>query len=253
VPVVYYRIGAVLPAARRPPGRWWHSWLLRRASKVVCVSEDIRQETAALLGVPVETMVVIPNARDAERYAPGPDRSNGPTTIGFIGQLMPSKRPGWLLEAVEQLRTDGMAVRGTLVGEGPLEASLLANPASSAVEFTGRTDDIPGVLRTFDILMLSSTRQEGMPGVLIEAGLTGVPVVATDVPGVRDVVVSGTTGFVVSPDGPEESIQALRALSSDRGLRQRMGHAARRHCVAHYSLDATAGTWREVLRDVRAL
>jgi glycosyltransferase involved in cell wall biosynthesis len=163
---------------------------------------------------------------------------------------MDSKRPEWLLDAVERLRSDGLEVQGTVVGEGPLEAALRTHPAAPAVHFLGQSDDIPALLRTFDVLLLASTKQEGMPGVLIEAGLTGLPVVATDVPGVRDVVISDTTGFVVSSDDPEEAVDALRNLVNDRDLRLRMGEAARQHCVSQFGLDASAQRWRTVLTDV---
>jgi glycosyltransferase involved in cell wall biosynthesis len=247
VPVVYYRIGAVLPGALRPPGRWWHSLIIRRAATVVCVSEDLRRETADLFRLPLDDMVVIPNARDEVRYRPAPPTMAGPCTVGFVGQLMPSKRPEWLLDAVGRLQQDGLEVRGTIVGEGPLEGVLRAHPAAPAVHFVGRSDDVPTLLRTFDVLLLASTRQEGMPGVLIEAGLTGLPVVATDVPGVREIVPSGLTGFVVSPDGPEEAFYALRTLVDNKELRLRMGEAARRHCETRFGLNASVRSWRVVL------
>jgi glycosyltransferase involved in cell wall biosynthesis len=217
---------------------------------VVCVSEDIRRETADLFSLPADVLDVIPNTRDPNRYRPAPSLANGQTTIGFVGQLMPSKRPEWLLDAVGRLQRDGMDVRGTVVGEGPLDGPLRRHPAADGVAFVGRSDDIPALLRTFDILLLPSTRQEGMPGVLVEAGLSGVPVVATDVPGVRDVVVSGTTGLVVSPDRPEDVLDALRALVTDRDLRLRMGEAAREHCLARFALDTSVRSWRAVLGDV---
>jgi glycosyltransferase involved in cell wall biosynthesis len=140
-----------------------------------------------------------------------------------------------------------MDVQGTIVGEGPLEGLLRTHPAARAVHFAGRSDDVPTLLRTFDVLLLASTKQEGMPGVLIEAGLTGLPVVATDVPGVREIVLSGTTGFVVSPDGVEEALYALRTLVNDKGLRLRMGEAARRHCETRFGLNASVQSWQVVL------
>jgi len=238
LPIVYYRIGAVLPGARRPPGRWWHAGLLHRAAVVVCVSEDVRIETRDLFGVPDARLAVIANGRDPATYAPGPTQMRSIVSIGFV--------------AVSALRAEGIAVEGLLVGDGPLAASLASRAAAAGVRYLGRSDDIPGVLKDLDVLLLPSTRQEGMPGVIIEAGLAGVPVVATDAPGVRDVVVPGQTGLIVGVDDLDAAIAALRRLAGDRDLRARMGKAARAHCEQRFSLSSSAAAWRRLLGDITA-
>ncbi len=252
LPIVYYRIGAVLPGARRPPGRWWHSGLLHRAAMVVCVSDDVLIETQDLFGVSPARLAVIANGRDPAVYAPGPTRTRPVVTVGFVGELAPTKRPEWLLRAVSVLRAEGMQVEGVLVGGGRLAGSLAPLARAAGVRYLGRSDDIPGVLRDLDILMLPSTRQEGMPGVIIEAGLSGVPVVATDAPGVRDVVVPEQTGFIVGVDDLDGAITALRRLAADPELRARMGEAARTRCEECFSLDNSAAAWRRLLGEFAA-
>lgn len=85
-----------------------------------------------------------------------------------------------------------------------------------------------------------------MPGVLIEAGLSALPTVSTDVPGARDVIVPGETGWIVRPDAPLEAVAYLERLVGDADTRRAMGSSARRRCLAHFTLDASAEAWRRL-------
>jgi glycosyltransferase involved in cell wall biosynthesis len=253
LPIVYYRIGAVLPAARRLPGRWWHAALLRRAAMVACVSDDVRVETQELFGVPKARTAVIPNARDPAVYYPSPRQARPVVSIGFVGQLMATKRPEWLLRAVATLRSEGIPVDGVLVGDGALAPDLNARAPTAGVRYLGPSGDIPAVLRDLDVLLLPSTLQEGMPGIIIEAALSGLPVVATDVPGVRDVISPEETGIIVGADDLDAAIDALRRLAIDREMRDRMGRAARIRCEERFSLGSSADAWRRLLGEVSPL
>jgi glycosyltransferase involved in cell wall biosynthesis len=100
------------------------------------------------------------------------------------------------------------------------------------------------ILRGADVFVFSSLPTgEGMPGVLIEAGLSGLPVVASAVPGVRTIVEDAVTGFVVDADDGAAMVQSVARLLDDPELRHRMGGAARRRCVERFSLDAVAACW----------
>jgi glycosyltransferase involved in cell wall biosynthesis len=83
--------------------------------------------------------------------------------------------------------------------------------------------------------------------VLIEAGLSGLPVVATDVPGVRTVVDDGTTGIVVDAADLDGMVRSVATLIEDVELRRAMGRAARQRCLERFSLDAVAGCWLRLL------
>jgi glycosyltransferase involved in cell wall biosynthesis len=104
------------------------------------------------------------------------------------------------------------------------------------------------VLRGADVFVFPSLPTgEGMPGVLIEAGMTGLPVVATATPGVRTIVEDGATGFVVDVEDLEAMVDATARLAGNRVLRGRMGAAARQRCVERFSLDAVAACWLSFL------
>jgi glycosyltransferase involved in cell wall biosynthesis len=86
-----------------------------------------------------------------------------------------------------------------------------------------------------------------MPGVLIEAGLSGLPVVTTDVSGARAIVEEGVTGFVLPSDDVGGLTDALGRLVDDADLRRRMGAAARDRCAERFSIEAVAREWRDLL------
>jgi glycosyltransferase involved in cell wall biosynthesis len=86
-----------------------------------------------------------------------------------------------------------------------------------------------------------------VPGVLIEGGLSALPIVATDVPGVRTVVEDGTTGYVVDVDDLDGMVAHLARLIEDPDHRRTMGEAARARCVEHFSIQAIGALWLGLL------
>ena len=104
------------------------------------------------------------------------------------------------------------------------------------------------MLRRSDVLVFPSLPTgEGMPGVLVEAGMTGLPVVATDVPGVRSVIEPGITGSVVGVDDLPAMVDAVDSLVGDPARRADMGRAARERCAGRWSLDVVGARWLELL------
>jgi glycosyltransferase involved in cell wall biosynthesis len=112
------------------------------------------------------------------------------------------------------------------------------------VTFLGQVTDLPRLLWASDMVMLTSDT-EGVPGVLIEAGLSGLPVVATDVGYVRDVVVPGRTGHVVPRRDPAAIGKAVMSVLDDAGV---MGDEARRHCVKMFDMAAVSHQYARLLR-----
>jgi len=104
------------------------------------------------------------------------------------------------------------------------------------VQFMGYREDVDDLLKAMDIFCLPS-HQEGLPLSIIEAMATGLPVVGTDVPGIRIVVKPSRNGFLVAPNNQAELTQALIQLVSDAGLRKRMGQVAREDIEKYYSFE----------------
>lgn len=254
VPLVYKKTGMSSPAATRPPLRELYRLLARRAAVTVVVSEETAREARALLGLPASRVVLAPNGRDPQRYQPAPGGPvRVPPRLVFIGRLTATKGPERFLDLLERLQAQGIEAEGLVVGDGPLADRLAARAGTLGVEMLGRRDDVAEVLRGADLLVFPGDPEgEGMPGVLIEAGLAGLPAVASEVSGATTVIDHGVTGLVV-PAGDQLALEgAVAELARDPQRRARMGEAARRRCLEHFTLAASAARWSEVLDDVLA-
>ena len=252
-PTVYYKVGLSSAEITRPSRTRLYGTLARRASRVVGVSQAINDQVIALFGVPPELTALIPNGRDPERFRPsGPgEEPTEPPLVLFVGQFEPGKRPELFLDVVELLRAGPYDFTAAMAGDGPLRAGLEARAATLGVDLLGVRTDVPELLRTSAVLvMTSATDTEGMPGVVIEAGLSGVPVVSTSAAGVADVIVDGQTGALVAQESAGDLAEQVSGLLSDPGRRGRLGDAARVRCAEHFTLDATAAQWRSMVEEL---
>lgn len=242
-PIIYAKVGGSAHALGAGT-RWLWRVLARRARLVVAISDEMVAEAEALLGVPRDRIMLVGNGRDPARFYPDPARVDGDGLfrIAWVGALNADKRPLAFVEMVRTLRRRGVACSGSLVGDGPLAAEVASAAPGSGVEILGGRADIPTILRDHDLLVMTSA-VEGMPGVLIEAGLTALPVVTTEVPGARAVVADGETGLVVPVDDAEALLEAVAALAADQDRRRAMGSEARRRCSSRFTIETSAAGW----------
>jgi glycosyltransferase involved in cell wall biosynthesis len=248
--LVYYKIG-VGGSLLRGPRRLLHRWLLRRLGTVAAVSEDAARE-ARNLGVDPARLRVIVNGRDPTAYRlRTPSASQAVVRLLFVGHLTTSKRPDVFVALVRALRAQGITVEAKIAGDGPMLDSMRRAGLDWSIDVLGRVDDVPALLAEGDVFVFTSMPEgEGMPGVLIEAGMSGLPVVATDVPGVSEVVEEGVTGFVVPVDDFDALVRGVSVLVDDGELRHRFGAAARARCEQRFSADASIGEWQALLAEV---
>lgn len=249
---VYYKVGLSASELSRPSRQLVYRFLAARTTRVVGVSQAILDQAHDVLGVPRDRLTLIPNGRDPGTYHPptGDERRAQPPLVLFLGQLEPGKRPGLFLDVVEVLRARQLSFDAAVVGDGPLRTGLAKRAAGLGVTMLGVRTDVPDLLRRAAVLVMTSAPEtEGMPGVLIEAGLSGLPVVATPAAGVVDVVVDGESGVVSSSDHPEDLADRVTALLTDAGLHGAMGDAARSRCEARFSVAATADLWRSLVTE----
>ena len=194
--------------------------------------------------------VLIPNGRDPSRFHPrsAPADVAAAATLIFVGAMTAQKQPDRFVEVVGRLRAEGRSFRAVLVGDGPLAGPLAGVAADCGVELLGSRADVPELLRRSDILVFTSRPTgEGMPGVLIEAGLSGLPAVSTPVPGAGTVLSDGRTGVIVD-DSVGTMAQAVGQLLDDPVRRTAMGAAARSRCESEFTLDLMAERWRAALQ-----
>jgi glycosyltransferase involved in cell wall biosynthesis len=230
---------------------------------VVTLFEGARRSVEQLYGVRPERVSVIPNARDAEALRPvGPaERAGARSDLGVdddrpvvavVGSLSPEKRTTLAIEtieAVERIGTDRGSGRPALLvaGDGPLRAEVDARAAASPadVRLLGNRPDLRPVYAAAD-LVLSTSSTEGMPGVLIEAALCGVPAVATDVGASAEVV--GPGGLVVAPTATASEIaDAVWRVLADRAS---YGRAAAEHSRGNFTWEHVVPKWSTLLERV---
>lgn len=162
----------------------------------------------------------------------------GASLVGWVGRLAPQKAPEVLVDALAQLPA---TVHAILVGGGPDHDAVVDHvrraDLTDRVHLLGHVPAAASLLGQLDVLALPS-RWEGAPYVPLEAFRAGVPVVATDVVGTRDVVVDGRTGWLVPPDDAAALASALREALADHDETRRRASLARERLVAHHDVRA---------------
>ena len=253
IPWVYLTIGSFHPRLASPIRRWMHDYYTSRADRIVAVSTELAEEMRQMHGVASSRVSVIQNGRNVDEFTPATARpKNRRPQLIFVGHLDTGKRPDWFIDVVGEMRERGLDLSAIMVGDGPLKARLGPAAERAGVVMMGERSDVPGLMAESDLLVLTSQPPEGMPGVLIEAGLTGLPVVSTRVPGASDVVEDGVTGLLVGVDDRVALAEAVQHLVSSPTLRVEMGSAARLRCVDRFSMKASAARWAILLAEVAA-
>ncbi|HET9717988.1 MAG TPA: glycosyltransferase family 4 protein [Pseudolabrys sp.] len=233
--------------AVRPFARLLLGWLLKGANTSVLVQNPDDFALVARLGVPKEAIALIPGSGvDTKLLSPLPEPS-GPFTVAFVGRLLDDKGVRTLVRAHELLAGRGIAVRTLLAGEpdpsNPAsipEQVLAAWRGIPGLELLGQVDDIREVWARAHVAVLPS-RREGLPKSLLEAAACGRALIATDVPGCREVARAGLNALLVPVDQPEALADAIAMLSRDAGLRSRFAAASRQIAASEYSSTRIGG------------
>ncbi len=160
--------------------------------------------------------------------------------LGTIAEMTPNKSLATLLEAAALLRARGNAFILCLIGDGEERAKLekIAQEKNlqNVVHMPGFIPDAATLLPAFDIFTLTSLK-EGLPTVLLEAGIAGVPVVGSRIPGIAEIVEDGRDGFLIEPRQSEALASALERLMHNQSLREKQGAALREKVSREFSYD----------------
>lgn len=214
---------------------------------VVC-----RQSYYHALGLGVERgrLSLEPNGVDVDVFRPGPRPAQGVRVAlglsehallaGFVGRLSPEKAPDLFVRAVALLRDSLPDAHFVLVGDGPMKFTLRESIGQqgldSNVHVLGGVDDVGPVYHDLDLLV-SSSHSEAMPLALMEGMASGLPVVATRVGGVPEIVEHGGTGWLVAPRDVEDLAGRMHQMLTQPEMRRRMGEQARARMVRDHRLD----------------
>jgi glycosyltransferase involved in cell wall biosynthesis len=220
--------------------------------RIVCVSRSARDFHAHRSGLPLSRYTVIPNGVDAAAFAREETVrqrlrqswgvQEGDVLAAYVGRLDCEKGLDTLLAALDRLAAQQRPLRLVVAGDGPqrgmLENFIACAEGGRQVRYLGFVSDVRGVLSAADMLVMPS-RWEGFGLAAAEAMAASLPVVATDVPGLRDVVQRGVTGLLVPRDDPAALASAIRQLSDDAETRRQMGQAGRERVDRLYPIEAT--------------
>jgi glycosyltransferase involved in cell wall biosynthesis len=228
-------------------------YLVRVTQRIVTNSSGVKEFYVAR-GLPAELFAIIPNGvpllpecpasgETAEEGRPTLREELGlpPTArlIGAVGRLWPQKRVKdliWAADLLKSIRDDAHLV---IVGDGPQRARLeryrRQNDITDRVHFLGERGDVPQLMRQFDLLWLGS-EYEGQSNAILEAMAAARPVIATDIPGNRDLVVPDQTGYLIPVGDRFEFARRTHWLFEDETLRQKLGQAGRQRVASEFTV-----------------
>ena len=261
------RIPVFLTTAHGYYSRHLFSRIMGWGRFVIAISERIARRMIDDFGVPPERVRLVPRGVELEKFSWAEPRRtvpNGEWIVAVIGRITPIKGHRELIRAFQIVSKSFPKARLKIVGEPANESALaelkgLVNrlELGERVEFVGREPDIPRLMSHLDLVVLPSTGQEAFGRVLIEAGAAGVPVVATEVGGVSEVVVDRKTGLLVPPADPVALAAGIVTLLKDRNLAVELSQAARRRVESLFSLgrmvDQTLKVYEEASQRLKIL
>jgi len=224
-----------------------------RVRLMVGVSHFLKQRLEAL-AIPSERIRVVHNGiRPAAMPLPRPP--GGPFTIGICGRIGRSKGHGTLIEALALLARQEVRFRCLVFGTGEsafvtrLKEQAAARGVADRLEWRGFVRDQDALYAELDVVAMPSEQDEALGLAAMEGGLRGLPVIASRRGGLPEVVLDGATGFLVPAGDPAALAERLAALARDPDLRHRLGQAARRRVLEHFSLERMVREHEAVLEE----
>jgi glycosyltransferase involved in cell wall biosynthesis len=249
-----------------PEPRWLVAWKYRLHDRVVAISEGIAQVLRDE-GLPEHKLRVVRSAVAADAYAGAPDPARcrhelglpaDAVAIGIIAQLIPRKGHRVLLEALPKLRAAHPRLQVLCFGKGPLarvlQQEINTRGLAEAVRLMGFREDLPALLPCLD-LVVHPALMEGLGVSLLQAAAAGLPIVASRVGGIPEVVRDGRNGRLVPPGDAQALATAVGELLGDAALRGRLGAAGQALVREAFSVEAMVrgnlDVYRELLGEPR--
>lgn len=237
-------------------------WLYNRASAaIVTTGEKLRRELIDHNGFTDVAIRSVPTGIPPERFGPAdpvasrlklglPQRP----TIGILATLRSWKGHRFLIEAFAALRAQGQDLQLLIVGDGPqmptLQAQVAAAGLGDSVRFTGHDPRPERWLRAMDVFVLPSYANEGVPQALMQAMMSGLPCITTEVGAIGEIAKDGETALLVKPQDSAALAATLNRLLGDAALRDRLGAQARDFALRNCTLAAMCDAMEEVLGTV---
>ncbi|MBI5683459.1 MAG: glycosyltransferase [Verrucomicrobia bacterium] len=244
------RVPVIVSGYRSLFPRQWERLLWRLSDKIICNADALKEIMVRQLAVAPERIAVIPNSVDTDHFRPEPAAKAAQPTVVFVGRLVAEKDPMNLLEAFRLAAQRLPRAQFEIIGGGPfqpeMEARIRACSLESSIKLLPAIADIRPALRKAWVFALASA-SEASPNVIIEAMAAGLPVVATHVGGIPELVEDGTTGLLVEPGNPARLAETIVALLTDEERRRTMGEKGRERVLARHSIQTMVSQTEQVL------
>lgn len=239
--------------------------LLRYADRVVAVSNSMR-ELLMRKGINPSKITVVPNAIDKDALTPDVCKSavlrslrvdSVSPVIGVVGRLGPEKGQLLFLRAFQRVLQDIVNVKALIIGDGPdrraLERFCLENHIEESVRFVGHVQNIANYYQLLDLMVIPSI-SEGLPNALLEAMSFRVPVIATAVGGIPEVIDDGSNGILVPSGSPRRMADEIVKLVQDGEQQALFAENGEKTVLSHYQPEARVGNiyglYKEVLMGI---
>jgi glycosyltransferase involved in cell wall biosynthesis len=233
--------GNARAAVRRRRDGWYYltgeRWLHRLGGgSVVVPSEAIGRFAVECIGIPPDQVAVVPNGVDPRRFVAAPDARHGSFTAVWLGWMAPVKRLDVLLEAVSAVPRLRLRLIGGGPGERMIGSAIAARGLVDRVVMTGPVADPATLLAHADVFVMSSAA-ENCPLALLQAMACGLPVIATRVGGIPEIVRDGVEGLLVPPGDAPALAAALARTANDRPSTRAMGSRARARVCERFTME----------------
>ncbi len=234
---------------------------------IIVPSQVIGRHMIEDFGVAPPNIRLIARSVDLEKFrALKPERPKNEYIVSIIGRITPLKGHEYFLKAMAKVLRNIPNIKIWVIGDVPPEKAAYKEELQilvkrlglvEYVEFLGHRKDVPQLLAKTHCLVLSTVTEEAFGRVILEAQAAGVPVVATKVGGVVDIIDEGRTGLLVLPKDPEGMAQAVVKLLRDKNLAARIAHEAKVKLESKFTLEhmasQTVAVYEELLRSLRIL
>ncbi len=242
-----------------------NAWLSRHAfatfaDHVLTTSDKITAHFQQVFRLPSDRITTVPTGIDLEKFSPaGPlaelPLPSGPPdapVVGMVSVLRSWKGHSTFLEAAHRLRDEGFAARFVIVGEGPMHSVITQQIAelglAEFVRLAGHREDVPDVLRALNVLVIASTRHEGVPQIGLQALACRTPVLGSDVGGTPEIIRAGDTGRIFPAGDAAALAAAIRAACTETAATQAMAQRGRQMVEGSHSLDHMLDRLEEIYR-----
>jgi len=236
---------------------------------VICPSRVIARHMMEDFGVPYERIRLVPRSVDIDKFKyldPAEKRKAKEFNVGIIGRITPLKGHMHFIKAMARLSRQIPYLKIWIVGDAPeskatykeqLQVLVRRLGLWESTQFLGTQRDIPEILKHLDLVVLASTTHDAFPRSILEAQASGVPVVATSVGGVVDIIEEGINGLLVPPADPAGIASAVMKIYENRQICRQLAQNAykkvKEQYTAEHLLTNTLNVYKEALENFKIL